>query len=287
MKRNKALAIVIALGLFLTGLPGCSSAQPTLESDQGRIQVFVSLVPQAYFAEKVGGEHVQVSVLIPPGADPHTYEPTPQQMKMLAEADLYLKIGTIEFEELWMERLSDINPDLTVIDTSQSIELIEGDPHIWLSPNLAKIQAQNIYEALRHIDADHQEDYQQNLQTFQAEMDQLDREISEQFKNIKKREFIVFHPSWRYFCEDYGLTEMPIERDGKEPTAQEMAQLIDQAKAKGIRVILASPQHSTHEAEAIAGDLGGKVITIDPLARDYSANLRKVTGELSAVLGAE
>lgn len=287
MKRSKTLIILIVCGLFLAGLTGCLSAQPTLENNEDKIQVFVSLLPQAYFAEKVGGEHVQVSVLIPPGADPHTYEPTPQQMKMLAEADLYLKIGTIEFEELWMERLSDINQNMLVIDTSQSIELIENDPHIWLSPTRVKTQAQNIYAALSQVDADHQEDYQQNLQTFQEELDQLDREISQQFKNIKHREFMVFHPSWRYFCEEYGLKEIPIERDGKEPTAQEMARLIDEAKKKGIRVILASPQHSTHEAEAIASDLQGKVITIDPLAREYSANLRKVARELAAVLAAD
>lgn len=287
MIRTKILAIIVILGLFLMGLPGCSPAQLTLDSNQSKVQVFVSLLPQAYFVEKVGGEHVQVSVLIPPGADPHTYEPTPRQMKMLAEADLYLKIGTIEFEELWMERLADVNPDMLVVDTSQSIELIDGDPHIWLSPTRAKVQAQNIMAALSQVDAQHQEDYQQNLEVFQAEMDQLDREISQQLKDVKHREFLVFHPAWRYFCEDYGLKEIPIERDGKEPTAQEMAQLIKQAKEKGIRVVLASPQHSTHEAEAIAGDLQGKVITIDPLARDYAANLRQVALELAAVLAAD
>ncbi len=284
LSRNKKLTILVIFILLLTGLAGCSSTQSTLETTDDKVQVFVSLLPQAYFAEKVGGDHVQVSVLIPPGADPHTYEPTPQQMKALAEADLYLKIGTIEFEELWMERISGVNPAMPVIDTSQSVDLIAGDPHIWLSPTRAKVQAQNICTALSEVNVDHQDDYRQNLQTFQAEMDQLHRDIAEHFKNIKHKEFMVFHPAWRYFCADYGLEEIAIEQDGKEPTAQEMARLIDQARQKGIRIILASPQHSAHEAEAIASDLQGEVITIDPLARDYSANLRKVAQELAAVL---
>ncbi len=284
LTRSKNLAVLVLIVLLLMGLSGCSSTQPTLETTDDKVQVFVSLLPQAYFAEKVGGDHVQVSVLIPPGADPHTYEPTPQQMKALAEADLYLEIGTIEFEELWMERISGVNPTMPVIDTSQSVELITGDPHIWLSPIQAKVQAQNICTALSEVDVDHQEEFQQNLQSFQAEMDQLHQDIAEQFKNIKRREFIVFHPAWKYFCADYGLEEIAIEQDGKEPTAQEMARLIDQARQKGIRVILASPQHSAHEAEAIASDLQGEVITIDPLAPDYSANLRQVAQELAAVL---
>lgn len=268
-------------------IAGCSSSQTTMEKDNSKVQVFVSILPQAYFTEKIGGEYVQVSVLIPPGADPHTYEPTPQQMKDLARADLYLKLGTIEFEELWMNRITDVNPEMPVIDTSQSISLIEEDPHIWLSPALAKQQAHSIYQALSEVDAAHQSDYQDNLQAFLAEMDQLDQDIKEQLKTIKHRELLVFHPTWRYFCEDYGLQEIAIEKDGKEPTAQEMAQIINDAKQKGIRAVIASPQHSTHEAEAIAHDLGGEVITVDPLARDYTSNLRQAAREFAAVLSRE
>jgi len=263
---------------------GCSSHQPAMESTDSRVQVFVSLLPQAYFAEKVGGEHVQVSVLIPPGADPHTYEPTPQQMKDLAKADLYLKVGTIEFEEMWMDRIVDVNPGMLVVDTSQSIALIDQDPHIWLSPNLARQQAQSIYQALITIDAAHQPDYQRNLQAFQGEMDQLDQYIKEQLKNIKHRELLVFHPAWRYFCADYGLEEIAIEQEGKEPTVQEMVRIINDAREKGIRAVIVSPQHSTHQAEAIAGDIGAEIITLDPLARDYTANLRQAADELARAL---
>jgi len=263
---------------------GCSSSQPTVESDNSKVQVFVSILPQAYFAEKVGGEHVQVSVLIPPGADPHTYEPTPQQMKDLARADLYLKVGTIEFEDLWMNRITDVNQEMPVVDTSQSIALIDNDPHIWLSPALVKKQADSIYQALSEIDAAHQPDYQRNLQAFQNELDELNQDIKEELADIKHKELLVFHPAWRYFCEDYGLQEIAIEKDGKEPTAQEMAQIINNAKQKGIRAVIVSPQHSTHEAEAIARDLGGEVITVDPLARDYTSNLRQAAHELAGVL---
>lgn len=281
MRFSKAFTVIVILGLTMNVLSGCSSSSKTVHNNQNSLQVFVSILPQAYFAEKIGGDHVEISVLIPPGADPHTFEPTPQQMRKLAGADLYLQIGTMEFEKQWMPRIKAQNSDMEVVDISQSVPLVDGDPHIWLSPRLAKIQAENIYLALKQIDAVHQNDYYNNYKTLLNELDQLDLEIAAQLQPVSSREFLVFHPSWRYFAENYGLQEIAIEQDGKEPSAQEMARLIDQARQKGIRVILVSPQHSTHQAQAIARDLGGRVITVDPLARDYAENLRKAAQQLA------
>lgn len=283
--RSKRLLMHLLVALLLSiGLLGCATSASTDTKSDQFIRVFVSIEPQAYFAEKIGGEHVKVSVLIPPGADPHTYEPTPQQMKELSEADLYVKVGTMEFEDQWMDRIQAVNRNMVVVDTSESIEIKDGDPHIWLSPRLVNIQADHIYQGLAQVDAAHQDNYSANLQAFQEEIERLDRDILTILGDVQHKEFLVFHPSWGYFCRDYGLTEIAIEDEGKEPTAQEMARLIDQARQKGIQVIVVSPEHSSHQAEAIARDLGGHTLTLDPLARDYSNNLRKSVQQLAKAL---
>lgn len=283
-KSQRLLSNLLIVLLLSVGLMGCSTSASTDSGTDQYIQVFVSIEPQAYFAEKIGGQHIQVSVLIPPGADPHTYEPTPQQMKELSKADLYVKVGTMEFEDQWMGRIQAVNRDMVVVDTSESIEIKDGDPHIWLSPRLVNIQAEHIYQGLVQVDAAHQQEYSANLQSFYEEIERLDRDILAILGDIQHKEFLVFHPSWGYFCRDYGLTEIAIEEEGKEPTAQEMARLIDQAREKGVQVIVISPEHSSHQAEAIARDLGGYTLTLDPLARDYSNNLKKAAQQLAKAL---
>lgn len=284
MRAMQRWGVWLFIIILAAGAAGCAGSTQTIHSSQEAKRVFVSILPQAYFAEQIGGEHIKISVLIPPGADPHTYEPTPQQMKDLTKADLYLKIGTLEFEEQWMERIKAANPHMRIVDTSQSVEIIEGDPHIWLSPRLVKVQAQHIHDALAQMAPDHQEIFQRNHQAFQKRMDDLDGEIETTLSSAQVREFLVFHPSWGYYCRDYGLREIAIEQEGKEPTAQEIARIIDEARHQGIKAVITSPQHSGHEAQAIAQDLGGKVITMDPLARDYENNLRQVTHELADLL---
>lgn len=284
MKRNSYLiTMLLLLGLMMLTTSGCNSTRE-VNSNADQIKVAVTILPQAELVNKIGGEQVAVSVLVPPGVDPHTYELSPGQLKELSETALYIRIGHIDFEKNWMNRIAGTNKDMVIIDSSQSIEIINGDPHIWLSPRLAKIQAENIARALQEADPEHQQYYADRLQNLQKELDQLDSDIGEKLSPLKGSKFLVFHPSWGYFARDYGLEEIAIERDGKEPTAKELAELLSWAKTEGIKVIFASPQHSTREAEAVARELGGEVVIIDPLAGDYFANLKKVADTMATAL---
>jgi len=291
----------VFLGFALSISPDVYAKPERSPSD--RIKVFVSILPQAYFVERVGGERVDVSVMVGPGQSPATYEPRPKQMAELNKARLYFRIG-VPFENVWMERISKANPNMKVIDTRRGIELLSmkahhrhddeahphhgtgmKDPHIWLSLRLVKTQAQNMCAAaLIAEDLAHRSYYESNLRAFQADLDKLDGEISEILKHIKTRKFMVFHPALGYFARDYALEEVPIERQGKEPSAKILADLIEQAKEEGIKVVFVQQQFGHASAETIGRAIGGKVVYIDPLAKDYLENIRKIAETFAEVM---
>jgi len=269
--------IVLALALNLAGCT--STATPTAAG--GKVRVVVSILPQAYFVERIGGDRVEVTVMVPPGASPATYEPTAGQMRDLSQADVYVRIR-VPFEEAWMDKIAAANPGMLIVDSSAGIERIGGkDPHIWLSPRLVKVQAENIYQGLIEVDPEHAGFYAQNKEQFVADLDALDAEIAETLAGVKGKKFMVFHPAWSYFARDYGLEQIPVEVEGKEPSAAELAELIETAKTNDIEVIFVSPQFSTRSAETIARQIGGKVVFVDPLARDWMNNLRSVARTLA------
>jgi zinc transport system substrate-binding protein len=260
-----------------------SSAAPTATSEAfDKIGVFVSILPQKEFAERIGGNKVDVSVMVPPGANPHSYEPRPSQLTFLAKARIYIKVGTpIEFELAWFDKLRKMNPSMFIIDMSHNIRLEGNDPHIWLSPRRAETEAKNIYSGFVEEDPANAGYYRRNLDHFIGRLKTLDSEIKGMFSGKKKKIFMVFHPSFAYFSNDYGLTEVPIENEGKEPTAKELKRLIDTAKADEIRTIFVSPEFSARSAEVIAGQIGAKVRILDPLAENYFENLKTIALAIS------
>jgi zinc transport system substrate-binding protein len=239
----------------------------------------VSILPQRYFVERVGGDHAAVNVMVLPGESPATYEPSPDQLRALSDADIYFSIG-VPFENAWLDRIRSANDEMVVVDTTQGIDRIEGggnpDPHIWLSPSLVRIQAATIAEALTAADPAHAETYETNLEAFLDDIDELDAEIRQTLTGVDERRFMVFHPSWRYFARDYGLEMIAIEVGGQEPSAAELGRLITRAKEEGIDVIFAQPEFSTEAAETIAAEIGGEVLLISPLAEEWLDNLRRV-----------
>ncbi|MCB8752138.1 zinc ABC transporter substrate-binding protein [Planktothrix agardhii 1810] len=264
------------------------------------VDITVSIMPQKYFVEKIGGKNVKVNVMIPPGVDLHNYEPKPQQLQSLNDAKAYITTG-IAFETAWIDRIKAANQKMLIIDSTQGIERIpmvehhhEGaenhqaeetlDPHIWLSPKLVKIQAQSIYAGLVKIDPKRQAEYQANLNNFITELDQLDQQISQKLTPLKNRKFIVFHPAWGYFAKDYNLEQESIEVGGQEPSAAELAKLISQAKQENIKVIFAQPEFNPSSAETIAKEIGGKVIFVSDLDENWSDNLLQVSELLSQTL---
>jgi len=291
--------IVVAMLVWTVLLAGCDQSAPNRSND--RLQITVSIVPQQYFLERIGGEHVIVNVMVPPGAIPATYEPKPEQLVALSQADAYVSIG-VPFEAAWMERFSAANSDMMIVDTTEGIPKVsvdahgghEGkeskaeaktlDPHIWLSPRLVKIQVQTIHHALIELDPKHQKDYQGNLEAFLADIDQLDADIRQTLSGLYGRKFMVFHPAWGYFADDYGLEMIPIEVGGQEPSAAELATLITRAKEEDIKVVFAQPEFSTRAAETIAREIDGEVLLISPLAPDWLGNLRRVADTFARVL---
>lgn len=251
----------------------------------GPVKVFVSVPPQKYFVERVGGNRVRVSVLIPPGADPHTFEPRPASMVELSQARAWFTIG-VPFEDNLLPRVAPMNPELEIVRTEKGIVRTESahggaDPHIWLSPRLVKSQAENILAGLIKADPVGERIYRSNARRFQAELDALDREFKTLFAPAREKSFLVFHPSWGYLAADYGLRQIAIEVEGKEPKGAELSRIIDLAKEKRIRVIFVEPQFSSRSAGTIAESIGAKVVTADPLAANWADNLRKAARAFS------
>ncbi|MEJ2363128.1 MAG: zinc ABC transporter substrate-binding protein [Deltaproteobacteria bacterium] len=265
------------------------------------LMVFVSIVPQKYFAEKIGGDLVEVSVMVEPGANPHTYEPKPKQMVALAKTSVYFAIG-VPFETTWLEKIAATNPQMLVAHTDAGIKKIpmkaqhqkseleqdhhgSKDPHVWLSPPLVIILAGNMLKAFLRVDPAHRSTYEKNHDSFIKEIVRLDGKIRATFKGKGKHvEFMVFHPAWGYFAQAYGLEQIPIELEGKQPKAAELQSLMQYAKERGIKVIFAQPQFSRQAAQAIADSLGGQIIFADPLAADWETNLLQVASKFKGAL---
>ena len=284
-----------------------------------KLSVFVSIVPQKYFVQQIGKDKVDVQIMVQPGASPATYEPKPRQMADLADADLYFAVG-VPFENVWLKKISAANPGMKVIHTDHGInktpmaahhhhgeeehhdhhvaenhkeearhdkdhhEQTGLDPHIWTSPALVKIQAKNMLTALQKADPSRKNEYEENYNAFAAKIHALDQNLKQTFAGKTGLQFMVFHPAWGYFAQAYGLKQVPIEIEGKDPKPAQLKELIKHAKEEGIKVIFVQPQFSTKSAELIAREIGGQVAFADPLAEDWGANLRMMADKFRAAL---
>lgn len=283
---------------------GCQSNTSTknIRSDSS-IDVVVSILPQEYFVKKIAGDRLKVNVMVSPGVEPETYEPKAQQLKAASEADAYIAIG-VPFETVWLDKIKSVTPQLSIIDSGKGIqrqkmvdydhhknennhdkkEEENVDPHVWLSPELVKIQAKNITEGVQKIDPKNKVYYQSNLEVFLREIQQLDQQIKENLANLKTRKFIVFHPAWGYFAKNYQLEQISIESGGKEPSATELGKIIATAKQENIKVIFAEPEFNSKSAETIAKEIQGEVVFISPSSGDWANNLLKISQTFKQVL---
>jgi zinc transport system substrate-binding protein len=317
MQRLIKLIFIIFVLLYIVTINSYAADKPT---------VFVTIAPQKYFVQQISKNLVDVQVMVEPGADPHTYEPKPQQMVAISRAKLYFAVG-IEFEEANLSKITATNPNLKVIHTDHGIEKLamtahhhhedhekgehhgeekhghekgehQGeaehdkdhhehaglDPHIWLSPPLVKIQARTILAALQEADPVHRSVYEANFMAFTAQLDQLDADLKKTFAGKTGLQFMVFHPAWGYFAHAYGLKQVPIEIEGKEPKPAQLKELIQHARENKIKVVFVQTQFSSQSAEVVAQEIGGQVAFVDPLAEDWMANLRQVADKFQAAL---
>ncbi|MFT7879735.1 MAG: zinc ABC transporter substrate-binding protein [Sulfurimonas sp.] len=273
------------------------------------IKTVVSILPQKTFVETIGGEKVDIALMVKPGNSPHTYEPKPSQMKEITNADLYFTIG-VEFEQVWMEKFSNLNAEMTIVDLSEGIakqpmqahahhdeheeeehheehadhkehdsheaDAKHGtlDPHIWTAPENVVTIAKNIYAALSKADPKNAAYYKKNLDAFTAEIKQTNATIQKILADTPEHAaFMVFHPAWGYFAKAYALEQLPVEVEGKAPKPQELMHLIEEARENKVKAIFTQPEFSDATAKLISEELGIKVIKVSPLAPNWSQNL--------------
>ena len=296
---NSVQRIILLLGIaFLVVQPLSVPAGGQKSSEQGEPIAFVSIGPQRYLVQSIAGSRIRVEVLVQPGQDPHTFEPTPKQMAQLSRGRLYFRIG-VAFERSLIPRIRSSNPQLKIIDTQAGIELREIeegnhegedhdehglDPHTWLSPLLAKRQAQIIRDALIEADPGGREEYEAGYRNLAAELGSLHEEIAAALAPFRGEEIFVYHPAYGHFTDEYGLRQVAVETSGSESSAQQLARLIERARERQVRIIFVQPQFSRTGAEAVAEAIGGVVVPLDPLAEDYVENLREMARKIAEAL---
>ena len=257
--------------------------------------VFVSILPQQYIVSQIGTDLVDVRVMVGPGQSPATYEPTPQQMAALSKADVYFRIG-VPFESAWLDKIKLNNKNLIIVECCDLISDLKAesnshdtdyDPHVWTSPkNVIKI-AELIKNYLIKVDEKNTDSYTTMEKEFKEKLLVLDKNIKDKIKNLKDRILIVAHPSWGHFSNEYGFTQVSMEREGKEIQARSLVRLIKMAKLNNIKAIFTQPQFNDRAAKVIANELNAEIIVLDPLALNYIENMNIVTDSIVKGLARE
>jgi zinc transport system substrate-binding protein len=271
------------------------------------IRVFVSILPQKYFVERIGGPWVVAEALVGQGQNPATYNPNPKQMVRLAKSPAFFRIG-VPFESVWSTRIISTNKDMVIVDTHKDVPLIimenmfeaenlhgeasghshigdgRKDPHIWTDPKIVKVVAKNIKEALIELVPNRAKFFEHNYEKFVEDLNNLDLKIKETLKPVQQRKFIVFHPSWGYFAKAYGLRQIAVEVEGKEPGSRSLGKILQLGKELGVKVVFVQKQFSKTAAQKIAGVLGARVEAVDPVAENYLENLLLVAKAFSKAL---
>lgn len=271
------------------------------------LKIAVSILPEKYFVERIGGDKVVVDVMIPPGANPAVYDPKPDQLRRLSECQIYFAVR-VPFEGVWVQKFRSMYSSLEVVDVTEGMELMDmvahtheesdeshgqehhhheaglKDPHVWLSPPYAILMAQNMLNAMMRKDPKNASYYQTNYDQLSLEIKDLDTELRKIFSahaSQSQRKFMVFHPAWGYFAKTYGLIQLPVELEGKEPKPAHLQKFIQMAQQQGLKVIFVQPQFSKKSAEIIAKSIGGRLVTLDPLSYDWFKTLREAAQALN------
>lgn len=281
--RGRNWVLVAALGLLM-GLSG-GHAQP--------LKVAVSVAPQKALVEAVGGDRVAVTVLVQSGADHHLYNPTPQQVREVLAAQLYIRTG-LPFEDALLPRLRTGAKGMQVVDARAAVDLLPGtvclhdhgpeghahehapDPHIWLSPAALVAQGALIRDSLSALDPGGAGAYEAGFGRLAADLRALDGELEQKLAPVRGRAMYVYHPAYGYFCQSYGLRQVAVEVDGREPGARHLRDLIEQAQADRVRAVFVDPGSPGRSARVLAETIGAEVVVLDPLAEDLLENLRRL-----------
>ena len=295
MNKKNSSIIVIASILAMLNLYSCNKssaknssakAEPTAE----KIKVAVSIVPEATFAKAVCGNLIDVITMIPPGSSPENYEPTAKQMEDFTDSKIYFAIGVPTEKANIIPQVDTSKTKLVSLNDASAKQYgelklgNERDPHIWLSPKRAELMVQVIADEVSALDPANTETYKTNAKSFIAQIASADSSIKESLKNVKNRKFVVYHPAFGYFADDYNLEMYALEEEGKESTPKELQEKIDFAKKENIKVIFYQAEIDSNQSEAFAEEVGGRTVKLEPLAADYIGNLQKMADTMAAVM---
>lgn len=292
-KLNQLLRVwsLVCLSLFLGPLQGYCS--------DDKIPIFVSVAPQAYLVNEIGGKYVSVQTLIPPGQEPHLFAPTPRQIISLGQARLYFKIGFI-FEESSLSKIVDNHKTLLVVDMAEDIvyrkseggvqhehsdHMERRDPHIWLGVSQLMQMSVNVVNVLQKIDPFHSSYYEAQMKKFSENLEVVYNKAKEKLRPFRGETLYVFHPAFGYFTDTFGLIQRPVEIEGKSPSPKQLAALIQQARNDQVKVIFVQPQFDQKSAGAVAKAIGGNVEPIDPLAENILQNIADMADSVAYGLG--
>lgn len=294
---------LLALCLLLAA---CAPA-PGPEAEPRPLRVVVSIPPQAYFVERIAGTRAAATVLLPPGASPEIAAPSPRQMVALADADLVVLVGhpNFLFETRHVLPVLESHPEVPTVSMTRGLDLGDlaaeehgsdrhgagghhdhhdhegmADPHVWVSPPLVRESVRAIAGSLMRIDPEAAPFYRRQMEALLAEIDLLDDEIHHRLAGFEGTPFLVYHPSWSHFAEEYGLEQMAIEAEGKEPSPRHLVELIERARQDGVGVVFAREGMPRRGAEAVATEIGARVVILDPLDRDWPGTLRRLVAAI-------
>ena len=279
--------LIYILTLFIC----CACGHTPQQSEKPVITV--TLEPLRYFTEAIAGDCFEVVSMVPKGSSPESYDPTPQQLVNLSKSQAYLRIGYIGFEQAWMKKLEANYPTMKVYDTSKGVDLIRAEghwhgnhyheggvePHIWNSTQNASVIADNIYAALCEMDADHQPEYKQRLDSLKQVIARTDADVRTLLANADST-FLIYHPALSYFARDYGLHQISIEEGGKEPSPATLKTLIETCRREGAQIIFVQQEFDQQNAQLIADELGIEIVPINPLSHDWAEEMLRVASAL-------
>jgi zinc transport system substrate-binding protein len=251
------------------------------ERESGSRVITVSIAPFKYFIEEIAKEDFTVNVMVPAGADPHIYEPFPDQIRKLRESVGYVSNGYLGFETIWLDRFYEINRTMKRLSLGdkiiplisdhnhEGIHIESKDPHYWVSPKCALIMAVSVKEYLCELNPARKQVYEANCQSLLLKIHKVDEKAEELFSGVSHRSFMIYHPNLGYLARDYNLNEISLESEGKEPSPSKMIELIDHARVDRLKTIFVQREYDIKNANVIAGEIGAKVEIIDPLSEDW------------------
>lgn len=317
MKLKKSIIYILILSLVIS-MVGCRTKDLDNKEDyniavdsniEEKVIVAVSIVPQETFVKAVAGDLVDIITMIPPGNSPANYQPTPKQMTKLSESKLYFSIGVPTEKANILTKLEDFNEKIKVVALADIVGEVyphrtfgeeehnehdehedchhdhgEVDPHIWLSPKRVKVMVESIKNELTDIDPQNKDIYEKNAKAYIAKLNEVDYEIKEILSKIEQNSFIIYHPAFGYFADDYGLKMVTIEEDGKQTTAQSLQNVIDFAKKENIKFVFYQEEFDSKQAEIVAKEIGGATAKVAPLAPDYIENLKNIANTFRRTL---